>query len=910
MFLPRPALGQEDCLECHRESKKVTSASGAPRSIFADTDAIKASPHAGLKCLDCHPDAKLTSEIEMDTELDVSKPLHKSPTSPVACGACHKSQNFDHKKSAHGQAQAANNPDAPTCRQCHGAHEIKKASAPDSPVNRAKSPFLCGACHSEGKPVRHAYRISAGNVAANYPEKIHGRRFFDQGLAVAATCVDCHGAHLQLRGTDPDSAISHKRILDTCSRCHTKIGKVHEKILKVALWKDQAWALPSCNVCHPVHKQKPAAATIPGVADGSCLQCHVGQGKGPPVDMDTAKASVHASISCAGCHSDVNAGQKERPCLKTGPVECANCHGAFGAEYAQSVHGKALAAGNKEAPRCPTCHGTHGIKFHMDAKSPTYRSAIPLLCGKCHGGKKPPTSISPMGAKAMEDYSRSVHGIEVLKKGHLEPAVCVDCHGAHGMRKSSDPASMVFRDAIPTTCGACHKDIYAEYSHGSHFIAGGGGKAGLPSCAVCHSAHNISKVSGSKFNREINHQCGVCHKDLARTYRETIHGKIHKLGYEKAAKCSDCHEAHAILPASNPRSSVAPANLMDTCGKCHKNVTKNFTGFIPHADYHSMEKRPYLFYTYWFMTLLLFGVFGFFGLHTLLWLPRSLTHAIFAAKTRPEPTGRYLLRFQMVHRVTHIFVIVSFLSLALTGMMLKYSYQPWAQALSQALGGVWGAGMIHRVAAVATFGYFIYHLRLLLLLKRESGLSWPGFIFGPGSMMFNLGDIRDFWRTMKWFLWMGPRPEYGRFTYWEKFDYFAVFWGVPIIGLSGLALWFPLFFTAWAPGWILNLAMIVHSDEALLAVGFIFTIHFFNTHLRPGAFPLDTVIFTGLVPEERYAEERKAEYTALKESGRLDEALTYTPFPAKWLRVAQVAGILFLALGIILIILIIKTALS
>ncbi|MFQ5583857.1 MAG: cytochrome C, partial [Calditrichia bacterium] len=133
-------------------------------------------------------------------------------------------------------------------------------------------------------------------------------------------------------------------------------------------------------------------------------------------------------------------------------------------------------------------------------------------------------------------------------------------------------------------------------------------------------------------------------------------------------------------------------------------------------------------------------------------------------------------------------------------------------------------------------------------LKRDKKIPFRKFLFGPDSMMFNRQDLKDFGATMKWFLGPGPKPSYGRRTYWEKFDYFAVFWGVAVIGLSGLMLWFPEYFTNLLPGWFINIAQIIHSDEALLAVGFIFTIHFFNTHLRPESFPMDLVIFTGLVP--------------------------------------------------------------
>ena len=108
--------------------------------------------------------------------------------------------------------------------------------------------------------------------------------------------------------------------------------------------------------------------------------------------------------------------------------------------------------------------------------------------------------------------------------------------------------------------------------------------------------------------------------------------------------------------------------------------------------------------------------------------------------------------------------------------------------------------------------------------------------------------------------WAGPRPEFGRWTYWEKFDYFAVFWGMVVIGSTGFTLWFPEFFTLLFPGWMLNVATIIHSDEALLATGFIFTVHFFNTHLRPEKFPMDLVIFTGRMPVEELRMDKPAEY--------------------------------------------------
>jgi cytochrome b subunit of formate dehydrogenase len=168
-------------------------------------------------------------------------------------------------------------------------------------------------------------------------------------------------------------------------------------------------------------------------------------------------------------------------------------------------------------------------------------------------------------------------------------------------------------------------------------------------------------------------------------------------------------------------------------------------------------------------------------------------------------------------------------------------------------------------------------------------------------------DLREFLQSVRWFIGRGQRPEYGRWTYWEKFDYFAVFWGVSIIGATGLMLWFPTFFTHVVPGWLLNVATIIHSDEALLAVGFIFTVHFFNTHFRPEKFPIDTVIFTGTVPLEEFKQDRPREYRDLVERGELEQRLI--PAPAiREVRAWRVFGFVALAIGILLIVLILYTA--
>jgi cytochrome b subunit of formate dehydrogenase len=244
-------------------------------------------------------------------------------------------------------------------------------------------------------------------------------------------------------------------------------------------------------------------------------------------------------------------------------------------------------------------------------------------------------------------------------------------------------------------------------------------------------------------------------------------------------------------------------------------------------------------------------------------------------------------RFTRLNRALHALMIVSFIALAMTGMSLKFSYTSWAAALSHMLGGFETAGFIHRLAAVVMFGVFVAHLwDLNRQRKRDHGGSLLRLVFGPGSLMFNKQDLQDLKGTMKWFVGAGPRPRYGRWTYWEKFDYFAVFWGIFVIGSTGLLLWFSELFTRILPGALINVATIIHSDEALLATGFIFTVHFFNTHLRPEKFPMDTVIFTGRMPVAEFKRDKPAEYEALVAEGKLQENMVeaYQPVVIRTIR--------------------------
>jgi cytochrome b subunit of formate dehydrogenase len=265
---------------------------------------------------------------------------------------------------------------------------------------------------------------------------------------------------------------------------------------------------------------------------------------------------------------------------------------------------------------------------------------------------------------------------------------------------------------------------------------------------------------------------------------------------------------------------------------------------------------------------------------------------------------KFYQRFTSFQRAQHLAMMLSFFVLALTGMALKFSYAGWAQVITDLLGGSASMGVLHRLGGLTLFAVFFLHIGDVVRKRKRFGRSWKQMLTGPDTILFRWHDVKEFGQSARWFFGLGPRPKYGRYTYWEKFDYLAVFWGVLVIGSTGLVLWFPELFTRVLPGWTINVATIIHSDEALLAVGFIFTIHFFNTHFRPDKFPMDPVIFTGRVPLDELKYDKPGEYQQLVASGELESRLVEA-FPRRTERAFKGFGFVALAVGLTLIALIV-----
>jgi cytochrome b subunit of formate dehydrogenase len=240
----------------------------------------------------------------------------------------------------------------------------------------------------------------------------------------------------------------------------------------------------------------------------------------------------------------------------------------------------------------------------------------------------------------------------------------------------------------------------------------------------------------------------------------------------------------------------------------------------------------------------------------------------------PEAVPLVYRRFSAFHRFCHYLVMISFFGLVLTGMSLKFKTGFWAKLLVNAVGGVAAAGFIHRVMAVISILYYVLEVGYAVwyVIRRK------GPVFGPDSIVPSKKDAQDIRDMFKWFFGKGSRPRFNRYAYWEKFDYWALFAGTVLIGGSGLMLWFPEATTRILPGLALNVAYVIHSNEALLATGVIFIfVHFFSAHARPEIFPAETNIFSGYNTVEEYIVERPMEYEARVKAGTLDQVLRPAP---------------------------------
>ncbi len=664
-----------------------------------------------------------------------------------------------------------------------------------------------------------------------------------------------------------------------------------------------------------------------------CLECHGDKDLEPEskrgkklklfVEKTALKDSVHEGFSCTDCHSGAKTWD-EAPHNDGKPLKllCKKCHSEVDEVYEKSIHGISSAQGDVMAATCSDCHGGHQIFPASDKRSKVNSFNLHKTCAACHQKRELLETRNIHQKKAVSQFVDSIHGRALLKDGLIVAPTCNDCHGVHDILPHTHPDSRISRGRVPKTCGKCHvlvEDIYENSIHGQ--LLKQHDKRG-PVCITCHTSHTIHKPTGEEFKLHSDLMCGKCHMNRLENYRDTFHGKALALGRKEVAACFDCHGHHDIYKKNDPRSYISKKRIVDTCKKCHPKANENFAEFVVHADHTNKKDYPVLYYTFFFMTALLIGTFSFFLIHTILWLFR--TFALFKGDSKEwieqklkikQDTEMYQ-RFAPLDRFLHALIIISFMLAVVTGMPIKFYYTDWAKFMLNLMGGQEVAAVMHRFAAIITMFYFVTHIINVLYRFFKDWKTYKDpetgaidfakikdIIFGPDSLMPHVQDLKDIIAHNKWFFGKGPKPEFGRWTYWEKFDYLAVFWGVAVIGGSGLILWFPETFTAIFPGKIINIAAIIHSDEALLAAGFIFAFHFFNVHFRPEKFPMDPCIFSGRISKEEMLHERKRQWDHWERDGVTEKYKAGDEWES-WKWIVLPGGFLAFCTGLILVLLI------
>lgn len=401
-----------------------------------------------------------------------------------------------------------------------------------------------------------------------------------------------------------------------CLSCHEEKGltKTAPGGKEVSLFFDAATFQKSvhkafkCVDCHEIREiPHPDASRM-----RRCASCHTAAER-------VFRESIHKNkASCKACHGH----HTVTPVQEMRSSTCNDCHSSSYSEFRSGVHAKGIPK-NTEAASCWDCHGSHEIYAGRDQRSSIYHQNLPATCGKCHSDS---SLMQTYGVKAADSYSLfmdSIHGRALKKTGEVSAAVCSDCHGSHRIRPTADPTSRVSKTNLSHTCGECHPQIDTLFSGSIHGQQIKKGNLSAPSCNDCHPAHRIVTVTSTNWKLGIIRECGTCHESLFDSYRHTYHGKITNLGYVRVAKCVDCHGSHNILPATDPVSHISPPHRLATCRQCHPKANANFAAMVVHVDYTNKVQHPGFYWTWIFMTVLLGGVFGFFGIHTILWLTRG-----------------------------------------------------------------------------------------------------------------------------------------------------------------------------------------------------------------------------------------------------------------------------------------------
>ncbi len=602
-----------------------------------------------------------------------------------------------------------------------------------------------------------------------------------------------------------------------------------------------------------------AAAAAPKAAD--CLQCHADRGLTATdslgraislyVDAASLQRSSHSGLDCTDCHAGVDSLPHPE---RLPQVACGSCHGDAAAAYTN--HGGALQKPGRYLPDCHDCHGTHDILPAADPASRVAAANLVRTCGRCH---EDPAIVGRYGipmTSPVEVFEQSVHAW-IQRDTRRPAATCVDCHSStgtgHRILPPIDPTATVFHFNIPATCSRCHEAIGRDYAANSHGRTVARGESDSPVCTTCHGEHAIqsrndpaSPVYATNVSLTV---CGGCHGSdvlhrkyglplgVMESWRHSYHGLKSSDGDTEVANCTSCHIEHKVLPASDPASSVNPANLPRTCGRCHRGISAAVVYIPVHTTSGVVLNRTGKV----LQTIYICAIAVIIGLMVIHWVIELRKHV------QELNRERQVVRMRRDELWQHTLLMVSFTVLAITGFAFQYSGAWWARLLFGWKGGFVLRHNLHRLTAAVFIATAIWHTVYLGGARGRRFLS---------DISPRVADFRQFGRMIRYNLGRGgERPLFGRFSYVEKAEYWALVWGTVVMTGTGLGLWFGTLTEKTLGVTALGAMLVVHFYEAVLAGLAILIWHFYSTIFNPPVYPNNPSWYTGAMPERMYRHE-------------------------------------------------------
>ncbi|MFH1700469.1 MAG: cytochrome b/b6 domain-containing protein [Candidatus Zixiibacteriota bacterium] len=598
-----------------------------------------------------------------------------------------------------------------------------------------------------------------------------------------------------------------------------------------------------------------------------CMACHEdpnltkdigGENISLYVNVKKFTNSIHADLECVGCHTDLDGLDDFPHDENLEEVNCGECHAEEAELY--KWHGRQKHEGEHDIPECKDCHGNHDILPSIEKESRTNPLHLPETCGRCHENLDLVKKHDLVAGKAIARYKNSVHG-KATSRGVYLAATCNDCHSAggssHRILSPGNQESPINHFNIPKTCGQCHRSVEYDYWEGIHGQLAARGETDSPVCTNCHGEHGIidpqDQASNVSSSRLAEATCSPCHESAfinekydipagrLRTWYDSYHGLKSKAGDLTVANCASCHGAHRILPHTDSTSSIYSANLQETCGNCHPGISVEMASTPIHST-PGESRTPLASLIADIYVILIIVTIGIMLIHWAI----DLRKQIYLMLQRKQ-----IRRMSFNEVWQHTFLMMSFIVLVITGFALRYSESFWVEWLFGWEGGFPLRGIIHRTSAVIFVITVIWHLIYLTTPRGRQFLRdiWP-----------RMNDVREGFAMVFYNLGIKKhKPAYGRFSYMEKAEYWALVWGTFVMIVSGLFLWFDNFAMQLFPKGLLDILLVVHYYEAWLAMLAIIVWHMYSTIFSPGVYPMNPAWFTGKMPEDVYRHEHAAD---------------------------------------------------